>query len=73
MALTRRQLKDRVLKRLSMAPGTDTSVYSEEPLDEFIQHKFDILFDDHWWPQFYIPGIVVPIDASGLPTYDMSA
>lgn len=49
---TLRQLMDDTLTRMSMTSGIDTQIYTEERLRMAIQHKFDMLFDDYWWPQF---------------------
>ena len=46
------QLVARTTDRLSMVAGTGVQVYSEDRLAEMIQHKFDVLFDEAWWPQF---------------------
>ena len=35
-----------------MVSGTGIQLYAEDRIAEMIQHKFDILFDDAWWPQF---------------------
>lgn len=45
-------LIDKVLIRLSAASGIDAQTYAEERVMMAIQHKFDALFDDMWWPQF---------------------
>jgi hypothetical protein len=46
------QLIARVADRLSMVSGTGIQVYAEDRIGEMIQHKFDILFDEAFWPQF---------------------
>ncbi len=35
-----------------MAAGTGVQVYAEDRIAEMIQHKFDVLFDEEFWPQF---------------------
>ena len=45
-------LIDRVTERLSQVSGTGVQIYAEDRIGEMIQHKFDILFDDLYWPQF---------------------
>ncbi len=52
MAQTLSELTSRVLSRISMVTGTDTQLYAEDRVAEMIQHKFDVLFDEAWWPQF---------------------
>jgi len=42
----------RVTERLSMVSGTGTQIYAEDRIAEMIQHKFDTLFDEAFWPQF---------------------
>ena len=54
--LTLRQAVDKVLRRVSLAGGPGTQLYAEDLIKEIIQHKFDVLFDDTWWPQFFNPG-----------------
>ena len=50
---TLQQLIDRAADRLSMFPGTGVQVYAEDTLGEMIQHKFDVLFEEAYWPQFF--------------------
>jgi len=35
-----------------MVSGTGTQIYAEDVIGEMIQHKFDVLFDEAFWPQF---------------------
>jgi len=35
-----------------MAAGTGVQTYAEDRIAEMIQHKFDVLFDSRFWPQF---------------------
>ena len=46
------QLIDRTASRLSMAAGQGVQLYAEDRIAEMIQHKFDALFDEIFWPQF---------------------
>jgi len=46
------QLIARTADRLSMVSGTGVQVYAEDRIAEMIQHKFDVLFDEVFWPQF---------------------
>jgi hypothetical protein len=46
------QLVNRTAARLSMVSGTAVQVYADDALAEMIQHKFDVLFDERFWPQF---------------------
>ena len=52
MASTLAQLVTRTEQRLSMVAGTSVQLYSEDRIAEMIQHKFDVLFIEAWWPQF---------------------
>lgn len=52
MVETLRYFIDEILTRLSMESGIDTQVYTEDRVRMAIQHKFDILFDEYWFPQF---------------------
>lgn len=73
MSLTLRQAIDKTLRRVQLATGPDVQVYAEEPIKEIIQHKFDVLFDDVWWPQFFNPGEEFTLDGStGKVTEDIS-
>lgn len=46
------QLITRVADRLSMVAGTGVQTYAEDRIAEMIQHKFDVLFEERYWPQF---------------------
>ena len=35
-----------------MVSGTGIQTYAEDTIAEMIQHKFDVLFDEVFWPQF---------------------
>ncbi len=46
------QLVARTVDRLSMVAGTGVQIYAEDRIAEMIQHKFDVLFEERFWPQF---------------------
>jgi len=46
------QLVTRTADRLSMVAGAGVQTYAEDRIAEMIQHKFDVLFDEVFWPQF---------------------
>ncbi len=46
------ELISRTTTRLSMVSGRGVQVYAEDKIAEMLQHKFDILFDEEFWPQF---------------------
>ena len=52
MSQTLTQLINRVTIRLSQVNGAGVQIYSEDRIAEMIQHKFDVLFDEAFWPQF---------------------
>lgn len=64
MSITLRQAIDKTLRRVMLSAGPDVQIYAEEHIQDIIQHKFDILFDDTWWPQFFNPGEVFTLDGS---------
>ena len=46
------ELITRTADRLSMVAGTGVQTYAEDRIAEMIQHKFDVLFSEVFWPQF---------------------
>jgi len=46
------ELVTKVTRRLSQVPGVGVQLYAEDRIVDMIQHKFDILFDELFWPQF---------------------
>lgn len=46
------ELISRTAQRLSMVSGTGVQIYAEDRIAEMIQHKFDIVFDEFWWPKY---------------------
>jgi hypothetical protein len=72
MPLTLREAIDKTLMRVALAQGVDVQTYAEDPIKQIIQHKFDILFDAEWWPQFYNSGEIFVLDgATGVVTADL--
>lgn len=45
-------LTEKVLQRLSLVEGLDAQIYAEPRIQLAIQHKFDTLFREYWWPQY---------------------
>lgn len=43
------QLITRIEKRIGLASGMDVQVHAEDQLLEMLRHKYNVLFDDHWW------------------------
>jgi hypothetical protein len=74
MTITLRQAIDKTLSRVQLAAGPDVQVYAENQIKEIIQHKFDVLFDEIWWPQYFTAGEVFTLDGStGKVVQDISA
>jgi hypothetical protein len=72
MSITLRQAIDKTLRRVRLAAGPSVQTYAEEQIKDIIQHKFDVLFDALWWPQFYNPGEQFTLDGTGLVTADLT-
>lgn len=64
MSLTLRQAIDRTLSRVQLAAGPDVQVYAEDQIKDIVQHKFDVLFDEVWWPQFFVPAETFTLDGT---------
>lgn len=45
------ELISRTATRLSMVSGKGVQIYAEDKIAEMLQHKFDVLFDEQFWPQ----------------------
>mgnify|MGYP003145894840 CR=1 FL=1 len=65
-------LIDRVADRLSMVAGTGVQTYAEDRIAEMIQHKFDVLFDEIWWPQFLTWETMTLDGTLGVVTIDLT-
>ena len=66
------QLIVRVADRLSMVAGTGVQTYAEDRIAEMIQHKFDVLFDEAFWPQFLSWDKITLDGTLGLVTTDLT-
>lgn len=66
------ELIDRVINRLSMVSGTGVQIYAEDRIAEMIQHKFDVLFDEEYWPQFTTWSTFALDGTLGLITTDVT-
>lgn len=66
-------LIQKVVVRISQVPGTAVQVYAEDRIGDMIQHKFDVIFDELWWPQ-YTGWTSSTLDGStGVVTSDLSS
>ena len=66
------QLIVRTADRLSMVAGTGVQTYAEDRIAEMIQHKFDVLFDEVFWPQFLSWNKLTLDGTLGIVTVDLS-
>ncbi len=66
------QLIDRIADRLSMVAGTGVQTYAEDRIAEMIQHKFDVLFEERFWPQFSNWATWTLDGTLGVPTADLT-
>jgi hypothetical protein len=66
------QIIQSVIVRLSQVPGTSVQSYSEQRIAAMVQHKFDVLFDLEWWPQFNAWTTTSLDGVAGLPVADFT-
>jgi len=50
MHLTLNELVDKTVQRMSQVAGKGVQIYAEDRVALMLQHKFDILFVDEFWP-----------------------
>lgn len=67
------QLTQRVIRRVSMVDGASVQTYAETRIEEMIQHKFDILFDELWWDDLMFRQSYTLDGTTGLITGDISS
>ena len=56
-----------------MVSGTGVQVYAEDVLAEMIQHKFDVLFDEVFWPNFCTWATYTLDGTLGIITTDLTS
>ena len=66
------QLITRTADRLSMVAGQGVQTYAEDRIAEMIQHKFDVLVEEVWWPQFLSWGQWTLDGTLGIVTTDLT-
>ena len=66
------ELITRTADRLSMVAGTGVQIYAEDRIAEMIQHKFDVLFKEEFWPQFLTWEILTLDGTLGIVTKDLT-
>ena len=54
MAATFGEIVTKVLQRLSLVEGLDAQIYAEPRIQLAVQHKFDTLFREYWWPEYTV-------------------
>ena len=58
---------------MSMVSGSGVQIYAEDVIGDMIQHKFDVLFDEAWWPQFTNWGTLTLDGTNGQSTTDLTS
>lgn len=48
------QLIERIEKRINLAAGMNVQVHAEDQLLEMLRHKYNTLFDGHWWQDYMV-------------------
>jgi hypothetical protein len=66
------ELIERTITRMSMVSGRGTQLYAEDKVAEMIQHKFDVLFDENFWPDYTSVAQYTLDGATGIVTTDLS-
>jgi hypothetical protein len=67
------QLIQRTIERLSEVPGESVQVYSENRIASMVQHKFTVLFEEEYWPQFSSWQTGTLDGVAGVVTADLSS
>jgi|TARA_R110000822_G_scaffold12978_2_gene46646 hypothetical protein len=67
------ELVTRTADRLSMVAGTGVQTYAEDRIAEMIQHKFDVLFEEAFWPQFLTWATFTLDGTLGIVTTDLTS
>ena len=47
-------LIERIEKRINLAAGMNVQVHAEDQLLEMLRHKYNTLFDSHWWQDYLL-------------------
>lgn len=51
---TIQELLERVEKRLFLVSGLDVQIHAEDQLLEMLRHKYNVLFEDFWYPEYML-------------------
>lgn len=65
------EIVDRTIIRLSQVTGAGVQTYAEPQILEAVQHKFDALFDEVFWPHLSGWTTVTLDETTGKPTTDL--
>lgn len=66
------ELVIKVTRRIGQVSGTGVQLYAEDVIADMLQHKFDVLFDEAWWPQFMHWQQVSLDGTTGVPTTNLA-
>lgn len=71
---TATQLVQRVIKRIAQVAGTSVQTYAEDIILEQLQHGFDVLFDEFFWPGYSDYTTALALDGvNGIVTADLTS
>jgi hypothetical protein len=66
------EIVTRVEDRISMVAGTGVQTYAEDRIAEMVQHKFDTLFDEVFWPHLSVWSQWTLDETLGVVTADLT-
>ena len=71
--ITLGECTEMVLQRMKSVEGLDAQIYAEVPIKLAIQHAFDWLFNEYWWPEYTVEQEQYTLDGStGQITGDLT-
>ncbi len=66
-------LIQKTIRRLSMVNGEGVQLYAEDLIGDMLQHKFNIIFNRQFWPQFKHAATYTLDGTLGVVTADLTA
>ncbi len=66
--LTLQQLATEVQTAIYQAAGSSVQIYSQDVIAQAVQHAFDHIFMEDWWPQFVVREVRTLNQVNGRPT-----
>src|SRR6188768_2863574 len=69
---TIQKLVERIETRLFLAAGIDVQTHAEDQIVEMLRHKYNVLFDDHWYQEYTYPLSATLDGTTGTVTADLS-